>query len=45
MHISMNTIFSIADDIRSDISEQDEPNVNKPDETIPGTKCSLYSTV
>ena len=38
----MNTIFPIADDIKSDISEQDEPNVKKPDETIPGTKCSVF---
>ena len=42
MHISKNAIFSIADDIKSDISKQDEPNVKKPDETIPGTKCSVF---
>ena len=34
--------FSIADDIKSDISKQDEPNVTKPDETIPSIKCGVF---
>ena len=33
--------FSIADDIKREICKQDEANVNKPDETIPGTKCTV----
>ena len=38
----MNNVFSIADDIKREVFKQDEANVNKPDETIPGTKCTVF---